>query len=191
MTPWKTVTMAHWYGDGEHRVQSTSDTAVWYHAGKPVVPIRWVAIRDPEKRFEPQTWLATHLRLTPPQMLASFVQRWQREVTCEEARAHLGIETPRQWSDQATARTTPALLALSAVVSLMAAHLIGTHSMPVRTAARYRKAPATFADTIVLVRQWLWRQGHCSTSQAEADGFAVKIRGALLERLTEALCSAA
>ena len=76
------------------------------------------------------------------------------EATFEEARAHLGVETQRQWSDKATARTTPALFALYAMVTLMAAHLMGTHTMPVRTAAWYRKEYATFADTLALVRRW-------------------------------------
>jgi hypothetical protein len=189
MTPWTTVTMANWYGEGERRVQITSNTAVWYHAGKPVVPIRWVLIRDPQGQFDPQALLATNLQLTPIQILTYFVQRWQMEATFEEARAHLGVETQRQWSEKATARTTPALLALYSLVTLMAAHLIGTHPMPVRTAAWYRKAHATFSDTIALVRQCLWRQCHFSMSQAAAD--VVKIPRSLYERFTDVLCYAA
>jgi hypothetical protein len=162
--------------------------AVGYHSGMPVGPIRWVLIRDPERRFEPQALLATNRQLTPVQILTYFVRRWQMEATFEEARAHLGGETQRQWSDRATARTTPALFALYSLVTLMAAHLIGTHPMPVRTAAWYRKAHATFSDTIALVRQGLWRQCHCSTSQAEAD--VVKIPRALFDRITDALCYA-
>lgn len=189
MTPWRTVTMASWYGKRARRVQITSNTAVWYHSGKPVVPIRWVLIRDPERRFAPQALLATNPQLRPVQILTYFVRRWQMETTFEEARAHLGVETQRQWSDQATARTTPVLFALYSMVTLMAAHLIGTHPMPVRTAAWYCKAHATFSDTIALVRQRLWRQCHFSTSQAEAD--MVKIPRILYERFTDALCYAA
>jgi len=37
------------------------------------------------------------------------VQRWQVEVTFEEARAHAGIETQRQWSGKAIDHTTPRL----------------------------------------------------------------------------------
>ena len=181
--------MAHWYGKRARRVQITSNTAVRYHSGKPVVPMRWVLIRDPAGRFAPQALLATNPQLRPVQILSYVVRRWQMEVTFEEARAHLGVETPRQWSDRATARTTPALFALYSVVTLMAAHLIGPHPMPVGAAAWYRKAHATFSDTIALVRQCLWRQCHISTSQAEAD--MVKIPRMLYERLTETLCYAA
>jgi hypothetical protein len=189
MTPWITLTMAHWYGERKRRVQITSNTAVWSHSGKPVVPIRWVLIRDPERRFAPQALLATNAQLRPVQILSSFIRRWQMEATFEEARAHLGVETPRQWSDRATARTTPALFALYSVVTLMAAHLIGTHPMPVRAAAWYRKAHATFSDTIALVRHSLWHQCHFSMSQGRTD--VVKIPRRLYERLTETLCYAA
>jgi hypothetical protein len=146
------VTVTHWYGARERRVQITSNTAVWYHSGKPVVPMRWVLIRDPARHFAPQAVLATNPQLRPVQIRSYCVRRWQMEATFEEARAHRGVETQRQWSNQATARTTPALLALSSVVTLMAAHLLGTPPMPVRAAAWYRKAHATFSDTIALVR---------------------------------------
>ena len=58
MTHWITVRIVHWYGAGERRVQFTSNTAVWYHSGKPVVPIRWVLIRDPLGQFETQALLS-------------------------------------------------------------------------------------------------------------------------------------
>jgi hypothetical protein len=57
------------------------------------------------------------------------------EVTIEDARAHLGSEMQRQWSDLAIARTTPLLLGLFSIETLMADRLIKGHTMPVRTAA--------------------------------------------------------
>jgi len=146
-------------------------------------------IRDPEGRFEPQALQTTNQKLAPAQILASFIRRWHMEATFEEARAHLGVETQRQWRHQATARTTPALLALYLIVTLIAAHLLGTNAMPVRTAAWYRKEAATFSDTIALVRRWLWCQDHFSMSDAGAD--VVKIPRSFFERFTDALCYAA
>ena len=58
-----------------------------------MVAICWVLIRDPQARFKPQALLATNLEDTCAQMLAWFVRRWTMEVTFEEARAHLGMET--------------------------------------------------------------------------------------------------
>ena len=49
-----------------------SATAVWRHAGLPVVPvvpIRRVLVRDPTGRFEPQALLCTDLACAPQQIL--------------------------------------------------------------------------------------------------------------------------
>jgi len=59
----------------------TSATAVWYKTGMPAVPIRWVLIKDPKGKFEPQALLCTDLTATPVQILQWFRSRWQVEVT--------------------------------------------------------------------------------------------------------------
>jgi hypothetical protein len=104
-TQWTTVRVEQWYGEGPREVEVTTDTAVWYHTGKPPVVIRWILSRDLQKRFKPQALLSANLEHTPEQMLIWFVQRWTLEVTFEEACAHLGIETQRQWSERALARS--------------------------------------------------------------------------------------
>jgi hypothetical protein len=53
-TQWTTLTVEQWYGAGPRKVEVATDTAVWYHTGKPPVAIRWVLIRDPKKDFKPQ-----------------------------------------------------------------------------------------------------------------------------------------
>ena len=58
------------------KVEVVTDTAVWYHTGKPPVPIRWVLIRDPQANFRPQALLSTDLDHTCEQIVAWFVQRW-------------------------------------------------------------------------------------------------------------------
>ena len=151
--------------------------------------IRWVLIRDPQERFKPQALLSTNLEHTCAQMLAWFVRRWTMEVTFEEARAHLGMETQRQWNDRAIARTTPALLSLYSIITLNAQLLIEKGMTCVRSTAWYRKTRPTFADAIALVRRQLWEHLHFSMSQQETD--MIKIPRALLERFTEALCYAA
>src|SRR3712207_65609 len=123
-TQWQRMTVPDWYGEGERVVEICSKTALWRHGGLPVVPIRRVLLRDPSRRFDPQALLCTDLAQEPLQVLRWFPQRWQLEVTFREARDHLGVETQRQWSDQAITRTTPCLLGLFSVVTLLAA--VGT-----------------------------------------------------------------
>lgn len=77
--------MRGWYGEPERVVEVVSQTCVRYHAGMAAVPIRWVLIRDPSGKFDTQALLSTKLGATPQQILEWFVQRWQTEVTFEEA----------------------------------------------------------------------------------------------------------
>lgn len=188
-TEWQGMIVAHWYGEGERRVEWVSGTAVWYHGGLPLVPIRWLLVRDPTARCEAQGFLCTNLAVAPPQMLEWFILRWPVEVTFQEVRTHLGVETQRQWSDQAIARTTPALLALYSLVTLLAQDRLGTEFLPTRTAAWYRKESPTFSDALAGVRRWLWSHPNFLTSPDST--IIVKIPRALLERLTDTVCYAA
>jgi hypothetical protein len=154
-TLWQALSV-QWYANTQRRVEVTTNTAVWYHSGLPVVPLRWVLIRDPLAKFATQALLCTDLTATPTQIVEWFVLRWQLEVTFEEARAHLGIETQRQWSPLAILRTTPALLGLFSLVTLFAHHLLHGQPLPVRTAAWYHKTQPTFSDTLAFVRRTLW-----------------------------------
>jgi hypothetical protein len=188
-TEWLTLTVAQWYGEGPREIEVASDVAVWYHAGKAPVMIRWVLIRDPQEGFKAQALLSTNLDHTAEQIVNWFVRRWTREVTFEEARAHLGMETQRQWNDHAIARTTPALLSLYSIVTLTAHLLIEKGVNHVHSTAWYSKTYPTFSDAIALVRRHLWDQLHFSMSQQETD--MIQIPRALFERLMDAVSYAA
>jgi hypothetical protein len=188
-TKWTKIEIDHWYGGQKREVEVYTETAVWYCCRNMPVPIRWVLIRDLLGEFEPQALLSTNLNHTPLQILSWFVRRWRMEVSFEEARAHLGIETQRQWSDLAIARTTPALFGLFSLVTLMADRLIKGEVKLVRTAAWYAKGRPTFSDAIAIVRRCLWCSYHFSTSSRNRD--VLKVPRSLLERLTDAVCYAA
>jgi hypothetical protein len=188
-TQWTPLTVSHWYGGSAREVEVCTDTAVWYHTGLPPVAVRWVLIRDPQGEFAPQALVTTHLAHEPGQILEWFVLRWTMEVTFEEARAHLGLETQRQWNDLAIGRTTPALFGLYSLVALTAHALRQTESPVVRTAAWYAKTRPTFSDALAVVRRELWSACHFSMSRAQSE--IVEIPRSLLERLTDAVCYAA
>jgi len=188
-TLWQPVHVSHWYGKSERELEIATGTAVWYHAGMPVVPLRWVLVRDPTGDLDPKAFLSTDLDLTPVEILTYFVRRWQVEVTFAEVRRHLGVESQRQWSDLAIARTTPCLLGLFSLVTLSADRLQERGELHPRHAAWYQKDDPTFSDCIAAVRRHLWRQQIISTSPSAAE--IVKIPRPALERLTQALAYAA
>ena len=94
-----------WYGGTHTVVDWTTGTALWYTTGTPPLVIRWVLVRDPQGERPIRAFFSTESAQVGPSIIADFVNRWPLEVTFEEARAHLGLETQRQWSDQAIQRT--------------------------------------------------------------------------------------
>ena len=180
--PWK---------DGPARtLEITSETAVWYRWGRPPVHIRWVLIRDPLCQMRTQALVCTDTGADPFQIVQWFLLRWRIEVTFQEVRAHLGVETKRQWSDRAIARTTPLLLGLFSWVTLAAGLL--RHERPVapRSCAWYAKCEPTFIDAIALVRRHLWFASQTlSTSPSESD--VAKVPLPLFNRLVDCLAYAA
>jgi DDE superfamily endonuclease len=188
-TEWRTLKVEQWYGEGPREIEVATDIAVWYHAGKAPVTIRWVLIRDPQERFKAQALLSTNLDHRADPIVNWLVRRWTMEVTFEEARAHLGMETQRQWNDHAITRTTPALLSLYSIVAMTAHLLIEKGLSRVRNTAWYTKTYPTFSDAIALVRRHLWDHLHFSMSQQETD--MIKIPRALFDRFMDAMSYAA
>ena len=184
-TDWQRVTVSQWYGEGRRKLEIVSGTAVWRHSGQPVVPLRWVLIRDPNGKFKTQALLCTDLTIKPVQIIKWFVLRWQLEVTFHEVREHLGVETQRQWSDLAILRTTPALLGLFSLVTLLAHQHVRRSHLPTRQAAWYTKTQPTLSDALAVVREHLWQ--HLYFDLLEAGTKGAKLPSTLWDRLIPAL----
>ena len=185
-----TVAAVAWYDGTTRIVELTSQTAVWYRSGKPAVPIRWVLVRDPQDAFDPQALLCTDTAADPTQILEWFVLRWQLEVTFQEVRTHLGMETQRQWSDLAIARTTPILLGLFSWTTLAAHALQEHHPITQRAAAWYDKPSPTFVDAIALARRHLWLASE-GLSLSAGDPDVRKLPATLYHRMVASLAYAA
>lgn len=186
---WQKIVVSQWYGKKQRVLEIASATAVWYHPGKPVVPLRWVLIRDPEGLLEPIALLCTDQELSVKDIVSYFVRRWSVEVTFQEGRVHLGMETQRQWSDLAIARTTPVLLALFSIVTLLAERLQQQQKLLTATTAWYRKSQPTFSDALASVRQHLWQKNIICMSQENDD--MVKISKAQLRLWQQTIAWAA
>ena len=186
-TRWQSARATWWYGHADKEVEIATGTALWYHSGKPVVPLRWVLVRDPDGDLEPKAFLSTDLEAKPTDILRWFVRRWSVEVTFEEMRRHLGMETQRQWSDLAILRTTPCLLGLFSLVVLMADRLAKSETLQVQKDAWYEKPRPTFSDALAAVRIVLWKQQQKHYCRSGPRPATLKIPVALLERLIRTL----
>ncbi len=156
-TGWQRSQVA-WYGGTTTLVDWVSGTALWYSTGTTPLPIRWVLVRDPLGKRPTRAFFSTEPDQVALTIISDFVKRWPLEVTFEEGRAHLGIETQRQWSDLAIERTTPALFGLFTLIVLMVHFLYPDGHLPLPRSAWYPKTHASFHDLLVLVRRRIWLQ---------------------------------
>lgn len=180
--------VVRWYDGADRALEIASGTAVWYHNGFEPLPIRWVLVRDPAGLLEPRAYFSTRPEDEPASIPAEMVKRWPIEVTFEETRAHLGVETQRQWSDTAIERETPCLLGLYSVVALLGEALHRASPIAIRVAAWYAKGEATFSDVLAAVRRECW--GFLDIRTSERDPSCAEIPRQQLDRLLNAVCYA-
>src|SRR3954464_15286840 len=158
-TKWTRMSIAGWRakdGATDRQVDVATGTALWNSHGI-TLPVRWVLTRDPAGRAETRVFVCSDPQRSASEILTWYAMRWAGEVTFEEARRHLGVETQRQWSDLAIQRTTPLLLGLFSLVTLWAGELAArTSKLPVLGAAWYKNPDPTFADCLAAVRRILW-----------------------------------
>jgi hypothetical protein len=168
MTQWQRSQLS-WYGQGARQIEWCSGTALWYRFGHPPLPIRWVLTRDPAGKRPVKALLCTNQALSAEAIITTFMHRWPLETTFEESRAHLGVETQRQWSDLATQRTTPLLFGLYSLVTLAGRHMERAGSLLVEQTAWYRKTQATFHDVLTCLRRQIWLVPSNLTSPTRPD----------------------
>ncbi len=182
--PWRESEVA-WYEGARKPVRILSGVCLWHTPGQEPVRLRWVLVADLAGEDRPQAFFATDDGLAPERIAEIFVLRWNVEVTFEETRRRLGVETQRQWSDLAIARTAPVLMGLFSLACLMALRLVGEGGMPVRQAAWCKKSDAAFSDVLAFVRRAIWAGKYFVNSKTGGDRLELSCRDrdALLDQL--------
>jgi hypothetical protein len=177
-----------WYGGERRRVEVVTGTGLWYRSGHPLVPVRWVFVRDRTGRHRDDDFFTTDVTMTPKAVIETYTGRWNIETTFQEARSYLGLETTRGRSRNTVLRAEPCLLALYTLVVWLYVEL------PVRyrrvgVVAWWRKSDVTFSDAITVVRRYLWVEGVFSLS-GHREAFE-KLGGPLRQILLQGLAPAA
>jgi hypothetical protein len=187
LTVWHTCEVT-WYGQRPATIELATSTALWHADGSAPLPLRWVLVRNVPGHRPPLAVFCTDPSASAEQIVSWSVDRWHIESTFEEVRAHLGVETQREWSTRAVGRATPCLLGLFSLVVLLA-HALYPEDLPTRRAAWYPKAEPTFIDALAAVRRHLW----ASQNQPSLDRVAGPANSpqSVVELLVEAACYAA
>jgi hypothetical protein len=130
---------------------------------------------------------ATDQTPTAEEILRAFLKRWSLETTFAESRAHLGLETQRQWSDRAIERTTPLLFGLCSLLTLLGDALAPSGRFSLKQASWYHQEAAPFPEGLAIVRRHLWGHFLFPTSAPDPDG--VLVPRSTLAPLAQAVCS--
>lgn len=180
-----------WYGGEQKIIECLSFICLWYHAGKTPLIVRIVLVKTPNGKNIAETFFSTDVKNSPLQIINWFVLRWNIEVTFEETRTHLGVETQRQWSDNVIQRTTPSLMALYSVLTLIAIKMNKIKPLVVQEITSWydKQGELTFSDIIVIVRRSIWSKRYFHQSAKNDD--IVKFDGENIEHLLYQLSLAA
>ena len=185
--PWQTLSV-NWYGGEQKMIECLSFVCLWYHAGKPPLTVRIVLVKTPNGKNVAETFFSTDENNSPIQIINWFVLRWNIEVTFEETRSHLGIETQRQWSDNAIQRTTPLLMALYSILTLIAIKMNKVKALVVHETTSWydKQGELTFSDIIIIVRREIWsrRYFYQSANNNDIGKFSEQNIGQLIYQLS-------
>jgi hypothetical protein len=160
-----------WYGGAEKTIQCLSFVCLWYRAGEQPISLRVVLVKTPGDKSEAGVFFSTDTADSPAEIIERFILRWNIEITFEETRAHLGVETQRQWSDKAIERTTPLLMGLYSLLTLIALKMSEKQPLQAQEKTSWydKNGELTFADVIGSVRRSIWSEKYFSKSEKNHD----------------------
>jgi len=179
--PWKEAEIAGYDGK-KKRVQYLTNTAMWGADGFCPIAIRWVLVKDPTGEMDPLPLMSTDVSLSAIKIIELYVDRWGLEVTFEEVREHLGVETQRQWSTKAIAKTTPVLMALYSLVCLMGHRLNEEKTLVAERTSWYDKENIVFSDLLKAVRIALWKDNLFSRKEFSDPSVKILLQNEDLKR---------
>ena len=173
-----------WYGGEHRRVEVVTGIGLWYRSGHPLVPVRWVFVRDRTGTHRDEYFFTTDVTMSPQAVIETYTGRWNIETTFQEGRSYLGLETTRGRVRNTVLRAEPSLLALYTLVVWLYAELPLRYRR-VRVVNWLGKVDVTFSDAITAVRRYLWVEGVFSLS-GHREAFE-KLGGPLRQILLQGL----
>jgi hypothetical protein len=165
---WQRATV-HWYGGIQKEIMYTYQQALLYKPGKGTVKIAWIIVRDPDGKLDDEFFYTTDLSMSPQEMIRHFVERWSIEVTFEESRRLLAVESTRNRKKESVLRSFPLLMGLFSIISLW--YFDRYKEQPVISTQQpwYHKTEPTFADALIAIRKEIWDQNLFCMSQENHD----------------------
>ena len=160
-----------WYGGTRRVVLLLSGDGLWHKCGTKATKVRWVVVRDPAGKRRDECFFTTDMTMTPKEIVETYVLRWSIEVTFEETKCHLGLETLRNRSETAVRRSVPMLLGLYSLIIVWYTNCVGEHERRVGSAPWYKKPAVTFSDMIEAARETILLEATFETGRLKPGVF--------------------
>ena len=180
-----------WYGGKPKKFELLSGEGLWYRCSQGATWVRWVIVRDPDGKRNEEIFFTTDRSLSPAGIVECYVRRWSIEVTFEEARRHLGIETLRNRTHNAVNRSVPFLLSLYSLIIVWFSMRKRRDAPRTNAAPWYRKRSLTFSDLIEcakedILNEYIFLQDTKNTTEFLLAPFPLNIVYGLLRKKTKA-----
>ena len=153
-----------------------------------MVAVRWVYVHDCTGTHRDEYLFTTNLSLHPKQIVECYTQRWSIEITFQECREHLKLESTKCYGQQTVLRFTTCLFGLYTLIVLLYLQLPNPLRLPIVVSWR-GKSTTTFADMLTCVRRAIWQQWFFQTPTT-AERFS-KLPRSLQDTILYALAPAA
>ena len=179
---WNTLEL-NWYGGERKKIEYLKGSCLWYGYGIRPVPIKWVLTREPNNNARATALFSTDVEMASEDVIEKFICRWQLEVTFEESRRHLGMETQRQWSDNAIIRITPCILASYSIINLIVLESLAVKGkkISIQTSSWYKKAHVTFSDVLACLRKEILEKKYFSQFGENTDLWNLELKNIIDE----------
>jgi hypothetical protein len=146
-----------WYGGGRREIGVISGAGHWYKSGGGLVAVKWVNVEDRTGTHRAEYFFTTDPSMTPKDVVEIYTSRWSLEVTFEEMRSYLGLETTRGWIKNTILRTAPFLFGLYSLTVLIYERLpkVWQEEFWINWQG---KENVCFSDVVTSVRCYLWQE---------------------------------
>jgi hypothetical protein len=184
---WRKVTIA-WYGNQQKEIQYIYKRALIHKPNYAPVEIAWVLIND-LTLYSYEAFFTTDRALPPETIIQFYVHRLSIEVTFQETKGLLALESTRSRKKQSVIRSFPLLLGLFSVISLWYSQTFTKHSPHISQESWYHKNEPTFSDALYMIRYDIWHKSIFHMSIKNND--TIKLSVPFVKFITNYLARAA
>jgi hypothetical protein len=162
-----------WYDGQMKKVQVLNQEGLWYKPGKGLVRIRLILVRDPQGTRQDECLYSTDLHAAEKEIIETVVLRWNIEVTFEELREYLDLESMKNWTEPSVKKQTLFVFSLYSLTAAWFSQFLEKETPAPRSESWYVKDHYTFSDALYFLRREILNEFIFSTSTLRQHAYLI------------------